>query len=378
MSQKIRVLVVDDSSFMRSMLPKLIEKDSKFEVVGFAENGEEAIQKVAELKPNVVTLDIEMPVMDGLTALKHIMAKTPVPIVMVSTLTESGAAATLKALSDGAVDVLPKSLDSEDKNVFRQTHLLHEKLTAAASVKVGDFVQPVQLAAPTPVPVTPVSAPAPAAPTASAPAPQPAQPAPAPVAAAPLVSGQAKLLLVAASTGGPKALQEVLPKLPANLRVPVLVVQHMPAQFTAALADRLHQDCQLGVCEVQNRQLLKPGVIYVAPGGMQTRVFEAQGHLVADVQSDKGESPYRPSVDVAAGSVAELLGGKVCGVMLTGMGDDGSKTYLQLRQAGAHIITQDESTSAVYGMPRAVAENGAASEQLPLQSIAAAAIKAVG
>jgi two-component system chemotaxis response regulator CheB len=368
MTEKIRVLVVDDSSFMRSMLPKMLEKDPRFEVAGTAENGQEAVEKVAQLKPHVVTLDIEMPVMDGLTALRKIMAATPVPVIMVSTLTEAGAKASVQALQEGAVDFLPKALESQDKNVFRQTELLHDKVAAAASVRVGDFISPVGRPAPVAVetPSTPIVAPTPtAAPKVENPVQAPARP-----ASPPLQPAQAKLLLIGASTGGPRALQDVLPHLPADFPLPVVVVQHMPPKFTTALAERLHQQCQLGVCEVQDRQLLKSGVIYIAPGGKQTRLFEAQGQLVASVKPDAGESAYRPSVEVTAASIREVVGGKVLAVMLTGMGEDGVQNYTQLRQQGAHIIAQDEATSAVYGMPRAVVAAGAASEQLPLKQIA--------
>ncbi|MFZ2620003.1 MAG: chemotaxis response regulator protein-glutamate methylesterase [Alphaproteobacteria bacterium] len=340
MAARVRVLVVDDSPFMRNMLVRMIGKDARLEVVGTATNGQEGVDQAKLLKPDVITMDIEMPVMTGLEALDRIMKECPAPVVMVSTLTEEGARVTVEALAKGAVDYLPKALQSKDNNIFSAADALHEKLlnAAGARVKQGGATAP-------------VAKPAQASASANTNAQQ--------------VAKRSKILLVGSSTGGPKALHTLIAELPANLRVPVVVAQHMPAEFTGAMASRLNDTCKISVKEAVDGEPLRAGVVYIAPGAKHTRIAGGAIKLGAD----KGESPFKPSVDVLADSAQQAYAGDVVAVMLTGMGSDGAKAYASLKQAGAHIIAQDEASSVVYGMPRAVVERGAASEILTLTDI---------
>lgn len=336
-AQQIRVLVVDDSTFMRSALVRMVERDPRFTVVGIAANGQEGVEKAQELKPDVMTLDIEMPIMNGIEALKEIMATTKTPVIMVSTLTESGAKVTLEALEIGAVDFIPKALNDKSNNIFKGAETLHDKLWAAAHTNGA-----------------PAAVAAPAASVVSAPP-----------------SDQrrdrvdAKIVLIGSSTGGPKALADVLKLLPATLRAPVVVAQHMPAQFTAILANRLDETCPLKVVEAADGTILAPGTVYIAPGGQHMRIEAG----MVRIGVDNGESPYKPSVDVLAESVRRSFGKAVLAVMLTGMGNDGTREFLQLKNAGAYVLAQDASTCVVYGMPKAVAEAGGVHEVLPLPRI---------
>lgn len=346
MSEQICVLVVDDSSFMRGALVRMIERDPRFKVIDTATNGKEGVEKAIALKPDVMTLDVEMPVMTGLEALKEIMASVRTPVIMLSTLTEAGADTTIKALELGAVDFLPKALNDKDNNIFRGADGLYEKLLAAASVSNGRAARAVPAFAAAP-PVTSALA----------------------MPVAPAVGRvDAKLLLIGSSTGGPKALQSVISKLPARLPVPAVVAQHMPAQFTLALARRLDETCAVNVVEAKAGETLLPGKVYIAPGGLHLRVSVGG---VVKVDEDKGESPYKPSVDVLAESVRNTFGKQVLAVMLTGMGNDGTREFVKLKGMGAYVIAQDEKSSVVYGMPRAVLEAGGVSEVLDIEQIGA-------
>jgi len=358
---KIRVIVVDDSSFMRNILTRMIERDPRFEIVGKATNGQEGVDMVRQHRPDVVTMDIEMPVMNGLEALRIIMREMPTPVIMVSSLTESGAKETLEALEIGAIDVVPKALNDADRSVFRQSDTIHEKLAAAAQARI-----PGRKMAPPPAASTmPAARPSTAlaqSTTATA-APFKAQVRPGKIEGV-------RLILIGVSTGGPKALQEFIPSLPANLKAPVLVIQHMPPGFTGPMAQRLAERSALKVVEAHEGQELKPGTVYVAPGGRHVRVSLEGNALKVHIADDAGESPYRPSVDVAAESALKAVGKNVVCVMLTGMGSDGAAQFLNLRKAGAYVLAQNQATCVVYGMPRAVVENGAANEVLPLSEIA--------
>lgn len=338
----IRVLIVDDSAFMRNMLKRMVTSSDEFEVVGLAENGLDGVQKTLELKPDVVTMDVEMPVMTGLDALERIMAQCPTPVIMVSTLTEQGARITLDALDKGAIDFLPKSLQDADKNVFKSAGILHEKLRAASKVKMRAAVTDVK-------------------------------PMPAFVAA---TGGGQKLvgkrvMVVGSSTGGPRALQAVISELSAKFPVPVIIAQHMPGEFTKALASRLNETCDIRVELAQHGQEIKKGTVYIAPGGFHTRVLQSNnGSYIISVKENMGESVYKPSVEVLGQSALDAYAGDVLAVMLTGMGGDGAESFKKLKDAGGHIVVQDEATCTVYGMPRAVVEAGGATEVFPLPHIA--------
>lgn len=361
-AKPVRVLVVDDSSFMRGALVRMISKNPRFTVIDTAADGKEGVEKAKALKPDVMTMDVEMPVMNGLEALAEIMKTVKTPVIMVSTLTEAGAQTTIKALELGAVDFVPKAFGDKERNIFRGADELYEKLFAAAGVDAGG-------AAPS-MPSPHVSTPA--APSLSPSVlavgmpPRPASPAAIP---APLPSTlripHARLVMVGSSTGGPKALQVLLEKLPANFPLPVVVAQHMPPQFTLALANRLNETCPIKVVEMKNHDVLQAGTVYISPGGLHARVNASS----CRVDEDKGESLYKPSVDVLAESVAQAYGRNVIGVMLTGMGSDGMREYVKLKELGAHIIAQNQESCVVYGMPKAVVEGGGASEVLPLEQI---------
>jgi two-component system, chemotaxis family, protein-glutamate methylesterase/glutaminase len=331
-AKPIRVLVVDDSAFMRGILTRKIDADARFKVIATANNGREAISKTVELKPDVITLDVDMPVMNGLEALKQIMKEASTPVIMVSAQTEAGAAITLQALEMGAIDFIPKS---------RGTELLHEKLLAAAMSRDGR----IRKQKPRPV----VARPAPAGRSAAG------------------ARINAKIVVVGSSTGGPQALQAVISQLPDKLPVPIVIAQHMPPHFTKALAKRLNDTCKPNVVEAADGDQLTKGTIYIAPGGMQFRVTGTE----IKISPDKGESLYKPSVDVLAESARAAYGKNVLGVMLTGMGGDGAAEFTKLKKAGAYNISQDQASCVVYGMPRTLVEFGGADEVLPLEQIGA-------
>ncbi|HUO54473.1 MAG TPA: chemotaxis response regulator protein-glutamate methylesterase [Rhodoblastus sp.] len=328
-TSSIRVLVVDDSSFMRSAITRHIQRDARFQVVGAAVNGRDAIAKVRELRPDVITMDVEMPEMNGIEALRKILAETSIPVIMVSAQTEAGAKTTIQALQIGAMDFIPKAGGFEH---------LHEKLFAVVGAARARLAPVVATAAPRP----PLAATKPR-----------------------LVAAPPRLVCIGSSTGGPRALLQVLERLPAQCPAPIVVAQHMPPQFTAAMAKWLADHCALKIVEAKDDMTLAPGGVYVGPGGMQFRVANGRAKIAAD----QGESLYKPSVDVLADSVAAAYGGNVLAVMLTGMGNDGARGFLKLKESGAYVIAQDQASSAVWGMPRAVAESGAADEVLAVGEI---------
>ncbi|MCP5405122.1 MAG: chemotaxis response regulator protein-glutamate methylesterase [Pseudomonadaceae bacterium] len=344
MTKRIRVLVVDDSSFMRSALVRMIETNPRFEVVGTAENGQKGVEMAKQLRPDAMTMDIEMPVMNGIEALREIMASVKTPVIMISTLSEAGAKITLEALSIGAVDFIPKALHDKGGNIFREAETLQAKLMAAAGVADASPVAPK-------VPGTP----APAAVVAG----------PVKLAAAPVGRIAPQMVVIGSSTGGPRALQSVVAALPENIKVPVVVAQHMPAEFTKALANRLDETCKVRVVEAADGMAVQAGQVYIAPGGKHLRV-EGGVFKTAD---DAGESLYKPSVDVLADSARKAYGRNVLAVMLTGMGNDGTRAFCALKGDGAYVLAQDQATSVVYGMPKAVADAGAVHEVLPLEAI---------
>jgi len=336
----IRVLVVDDSPFMRGVLPPRIESDVRFKVIGTASNGREAIEKVLALSPDVVTLDIDMPVMNGIDALKEIVRQSTASVIMLSARTEQGAAITLEALALGAVDFIPKS---------RGVDRIHETLLAAVEAKAHK---------------------ARATPARSATGLRPGPP----LRATGGARLNSKICIIGSSTGGPQALQTVLSELPDNLPVPVVVAQHMPPNFTKALAQRLNDICKPTIVEAQDGMTLTKGTVYIAPGGMQTRVTANE----IKVSPEQGESLYKPSVDVLAESARGAFGKNVLGVMLTGMGADGAAEFAKLRKLGGYNISQDQASCVVYGMPRSLVEQGGADEVLPLNQIGVRVRSALG
>ncbi|GMV52085.1 MAG: chemotaxis response regulator protein-glutamate methylesterase [Nitrospira sp.] len=345
--QPVRVLVVDDSAFMRKSLTTMLEEGKQIKVVGVARNGEEAIQQVLQLQPDVVTMDVEMPGMTGLQALQQIMAKHPVPILMVSSLTTEGAQETLQALEWGAVDFIPKQLDGVASRIAEIQKQLVSKVLAA-TYAVGKLRR---------------------ASTTHVPAKSPA-PAKALSSHAVSVTRGAKLIAVGCSTGGPQALFEIMPTIPADCPAAIVIVQHMPKSFTKPFADRLNGLCHLEVREAVHGDEVKPGRILVAPGGMQFRVSKKSiTTTVVSLAPNVEHHAHAPSVDIMLQSVAAVYEERSIGVILTGMGHDGLEGMKAIKAAKGRTIAQDEASSVVYGMPKAVVESGCADKVVSLSKV---------
>ncbi|SIN75866.1 chemotaxis response regulator protein-glutamate methylesterase [Salinivibrio sp. ES.052] len=366
----VKVLVVDDSSFFRRRVSEIINADPRMEVIDSAVNGKEAVEKTAQLKPDVITMDVEMPVLDGISAVRQIMAQTPTPILMFSSLTHDGAKATLDALEAGALDFLPKKFEDIARNRDEATSLLQQRVLEIARKR------PVLRRATRPSPEAAsgnVASPAGGvrAPARSALKPATGTTTPSKAPARFSATGKRyQLMAIGTSTGGPVALQKVLTKLPANFPLPIILIQHMPATFTAAFAQRLNGLSKITVVEAKDGDVLKPGHAYLAPGGMQM-MLDGRPNAARLKILDGGERMnYKPCVDVTFGSAAKVYGDKVLSMVLTGMGADGREGARMLKSAGATIWAQDEDSCVVYGMPQAVAKAGISSEDLPLDRIA--------
>lgn len=344
--KKLRVLVVDDSSFMRMVIRSVLEKDPAIEVVGIAMDGVEGVEKALTLRPDLITMDIEMPRLDGIAALKQIMVKAPTRVLMVSTLTCEGAKATFDALDAGAIDYIPKNVtDSIDAQKIFKEELLRKVKGAAASILGRSRVE----TAPQPRVVVP----------------------PRPVARPRLTGQHYQYVGIGASTGGPVAIQEVLGRIPGNFPHGIVVAIHMPKAFTGPYAERLNTKCSLQVKEAKAGDIVQPGVVLVTPGGVHTALVR-QGSSIAVRTIPTSECPqyiYIPSVDHMLTTFADACNGSLLGVILTGMGADGFKGMKHLKTVGGGTIVQDEATSTIYGMPRACIEGGVADTILPLTQI---------
>jgi len=347
----IRVLVVDDSAFMRQALSKMLARDPMIEVAGTARDGLDALEKIAKLDPDLVTLDVDMPRMDGLAALRRIMAECPRPVLMVSSLTAAGAEETLEALNLGAVDYIPKAIGGNALNIAHIQQTLCQKVRVLGRRRC---------------PPCGPSAPIPA-PRVSRPAEQAGQPA---------HPRGLRYLAIGASTGGPPALQTLLAGLVPSFRLPVVIVQHMPKAFTGPFARRLSGLCPLEIKEAESGDRLEPGRGFVAPGGSHLVLRPAGAGLILQVTGEPAETLHKPSVDVTFSSFAEFAGGSTLAVVLTGMGSDGLAGVRALKRHGASTITQEAESCVVYGMPRAVAEAGLSDVALPIAEIAAAVNRA--
>ncbi|MDY5189266.1 MAG: chemotaxis response regulator protein-glutamate methylesterase [Succinivibrio sp.] len=420
-----KVLIVDDSTFFRKRLKEIIESDPTMQVVGEAKDGKEGVSLAASLHPDVITMDVEMPVMDGITAVKEIMAKTPTPILMFSSLTFEGANSTFKALEAGAVDFMPKNFDDIAHRREDGIKALLNAIKAVSRSRVRGF-RPA-LSTSTSARPSSLSATRPSSTLSSttrtstlsstsslssrlsttATAPAPTQGAAlgqykkinellsseqgVPAAARKFTFGDHKaettafkksgkshsLVAIGSSTGGPIALQEIIPKLP-KLNVPVVIVQHMPGSFTNTFAARLDAMSQLHVVEAKDGDVLEPGTCYIAPGGKQM-IFERFG-LKARIRiiQDTGRVTYNPCVDVSFASLAQIFGNKVLAMILTGMGSDGCEGCQLLKAKGSVIWAQNEETCVVYGMPQAVVNANVADLVLPLGDIAGCIVKELG
>lgn len=331
----IRVLIVDDSATARAVLADILGSDPMIEVVGTASDAYIARDKIVELKPDVICLDVEMPRMDGITFLKRLMHYMPLPVIMVSSLTQAGAKTTLQALESGAVDFVPKphSHIYDGKDEMRDELISKIKIAAKVRVKkrVLGNVQQANMTS--------------------------------------LAETTNKILAIGASTGGTEALKEVLMGLPRNAPGTV-VVQHMPANFTGAFAQRLDSLCAMEVREARNGDSIIPGLVLIAPGDYHTVVRRSGARYYVEIGSGDKVSGHRPSVDILFNSVAKIAGSNAIGVILTGMGADGARGLLAMRNSGAKTIGQDEKSCIVYGMPKVAYELGAVEKQLPLSKIA--------
>lgn len=352
MSQ-IRVLVVDDSFFIRKRLVDMLSSDPEIVVIGTAQNGVEAIEKVANLKPDVVTLDIEMPKMDGLTALEYIMRDNPTPVIMVSTLTEEGSKATATALFKGAVDFVHKPTDLTHIRLPEVQEELLAKVKGVSKARLHKIAAPLKKAAGFDGAVNSSF----------------------PKAASSMRSRAAsnKLVMIGSSTGGPRALIEVLPRLPKDFPAPIVVVQHMPSgPFIKSIAKRLESESNIRIKEAQNDDRLEPGVAFIAPGGMHL-LIEKDGLL--KLNHGPAVNSVKPSVDVMMNSGVTVYGANSIGVILTGMGRDGAKGMSAIKTYGGRTIAEDESTCIIYGMPKAVVDNGDADRIVPIEQVASEIVK---
>ena len=351
----IRVLVADDSAFMRKLLTDLFLAAPDFEVVDTARNGQDAIEKVKQYKPDLVTMDVEMPILNGLQALEAIMRESPVPVVMISSLTKEGADTTVKALALGAVDFVAKaggaissitSIQDDILRVCRDAVKANIKtLTAGGSANMLSHIN--------------TSRPMPLKNTGGTP-------------------GAQKLVAIGTSTGGPKALQEVITRLPGNLPCGIVVVQHMPPGFTKSLSERLNSLSELVVKEAEQQDEIKPGHVYIAPGDYHMAVGrDAAGHAFIKLSQGPPVGGHRPAVDPMFASVAAAFGRNTVAVLMTGMGQDGAKGMEIIKKQQGWNIAEDQSTAVVYGMPKAAVDLGVVDRVVPLTSIPNEIVRAV-
>jgi two-component system, chemotaxis family, protein-glutamate methylesterase/glutaminase len=347
---KTRVVVVDDSALVRGLLTEIINRQPDLECVGAASDPLVAREMIRNLNPDVITLDVEMPRMDGLDFLSRLMRLRPMPVVMVSTLTERGAEVTLRALELGAVDFVAKPKIGVADGLKLLAHDITDKIRIAAKAQLRRHVSA-----------------APAAPSAGK-APDGGSPAPAAPAALGRLSTE-KIVFIGASTGGTEATKEVLLHLPADCPA-VVITQHMPPGFTKSYAARLDGLCRIRVAEAQDGERILPGHAYIAPGGLHLSVERSGANYIARVQDGEPVNRHKPSVEVLFRSAARVVGPNALGIMLTGMGADGAKAMREMRDAGAHNLVQDEASCVVFGMPREAIAAGAAHEVLPLAQIA--------
>lgn len=380
-----KVLVVDDSSFFRRRVSDILNKDSNLTVIDVAVNGQEAVDKAISLKPDVITMDIEMPVLNGIEAVKKIMAKAPTAILMFSSLTHQGAKSTLEALDAGALDFLPKKFNEIASNSEDAGSLLRQRVYQLALKKTS--VRPIrasQLATTSRTP--PITKFGRNSRIEEKPTlaerikvNKSALKEQAPSTVLKRSSGKEyKLLAIGTSTGGPVALQKILTQLPKSFPLPIVMVQHMPAAFTKAFAERLNSLCQITVKEASNGDVLKPGCAYLAPGGLQM-IIEGSESL-AKLKIIEDNSPriaFKPSVDVSFGSAAKIYSGDVLGIILTGMGSDGREGSRMLKSKGATIWSQNEETCVVYGMPQSVTVAGISELALSIEHISASILKEI-
>lgn len=342
MKQKIRVLVVDDSAFVRRAIIKMFENSSEISIIDVASDGAMAIDLIKKERPDVVTLDVQMPVLDGLSALERIMKECPTPVVMLSSLTGRGGDQTLKALDLGAVDFIDKSSAGGSMELGKLFQELTSKIVVAARIDLKKICSQSAKALLHPVSTSITS------------------------------SSESEAVFIGVSTGGPPALQAILTTLPASFRVPIFIVQHMPVGFTSSLAERLNRACLISVKEAVDDEIPLAGTAYIAPGGRHLKLKRCSAGKGLRIVLDQlpVETLHRPSVDVLFQSAAEIFGNKALAFVLTGMGRDGAIGAQAIKKAGGRIIVEAEETSVVFGMPKAVMDVVKVDGVVPLYSVA--------
>jgi two-component system chemotaxis response regulator CheB len=340
-ARPIRVLIVDDSAFVRRALMRMLDASPDIEVVGVAVDGRDGYEKVKELQPDVVTMDIKMPRLGGLEALKKIMEETPVPVLLLSSLTAEGAEVTLRGLELGAMDFVDKSTVQGNMNLLNLSEELKAKIRALSSVPKGRLrVVPKdpavdRVALDHPAEVSPI-----------------------------------EVVAIGTSTGGPSALQAVIPRLPQGFGSAILIVQHMPAGFTRSLAERLHSRSVLPVREAKDDDIVIPGHVLIAPAGKHMKLRRKGPGLRIHLDEEPRNSLHRPAIDVMMSSVAKICGKRCLGVLLTGMGADGVEGLKAIREAGGRTFAESAETAVIYGMPKAAVEAGVVDKSVPLTRMA--------
>lgn len=343
----IKILIVDDSAFMRKLLSDMFAAEPNFTVVDTARNGKDAFDKAKRLKPDVITMDVEMPVLDGIKALELIMSEAPTPVVMVSSLTRAGADATIRALELGAVDFIAKTAGPISSISAIKSELLI-KCQAAAKVSVSRLAKIQDKK--TIMSVLPQMA---------------------------VNSNDDQIIAIGTSTGGPRALQEIITKLPGNLPCGIVIVQHMPPGFTKSLSDRLNSLSSLTVKEAEHNDVIKPGLVLIAPGDYHMTLEREGGKRVIKLNQNSPIGGHRPAVDPLFESVANCYGKRAIGVILTGMGHDGAKGIQLIKQQQGFTIAEDQSTAVVFGMPKSAIELGVVDKVVPLHGVATEIVRVV-
>lgn len=343
---------MNDSAFMRKVFTDIIRSDDEFHVVGTARNAKEAIDKISELTPDVITLDVEMSIMDGLTSLKLITDQFKLPVVMLSSLTKEGTDLTLKALELGAVDFIAKPTNIFKINTEDMAKQITEKIKIASRITINS-----QVLSNNSNQVKKTKS----------------------ISAFKEYSTSIKkIVAIGTSTGGPRALQEIIPFIPQNIPASFIIVQHMPEGFTKSLAERLNHLSQIHVKEAEHDEIIKPGYAYVAPGNYHLKLYKSNNYLKTNLTKENPVSGHRPSVDMMMNSLASLKLENIIGIILTGMGSDGAEGMKNIKAQNGYTIAQDENTCVVYGMPKAAVNLGCIDDILPIQDISAKIIKVVG
>ena len=349
---KIRVLVVDDSALMRQFISDILRSDPRIEVAGTARDGRDALAQIQNLKPDVVTMDVEMPNMSGLQALEEIMRTNPLPVIMVSSMTQEGAETTLKALALGCVDFIGKPSGSISLNIKTVGQEIIDKVVAASTARVrtigGIFGAAARVAPPAVRMNPPMN-----------------------------LTGRRDIVAIASSTGGPMALSELIPKLPKKFPVPIVITQHMPKEFTPSFAKRLNDSSEVEVVEGFDGLTLKPGRVVIAPGGKHLVIKRRAGSAICSLSDAPPVLSVKPAANIMFLSVADEYGGNVLCVILTGMGRDGTDGAVALKRKGAYVIAESQKTCVVYGMPKAAVDAGVVDEVLPLNEIPDAMVRLV-